>query len=36
MKKYRNTIFYLVVTGGFIALIYWIVSEGKELEIGKS
>jgi len=35
MKKYRNTIFYFVVTGGFTALIYWIVSKGKSLEIGK-
>lgn len=35
MKNHRNTIFYFVVTGGFTALIYWIVSKGKELEIGK-
>ncbi|WP_291097236.1 MULTISPECIES: cation:proton antiporter [unclassified Flavobacterium] len=35
MKKYRNTIFYFVVTGGFSALIYWIVSKAKSLEIGK-
>ncbi|REG90740.1 cation:proton antiporter [Flavobacterium aquicola] len=32
MKKYRNTLFYLGVTGGFTALIYWIVKEGKQLE----
>ena len=35
MKKYRNTIFYFVVTGGFTALIYWIVSKAKVLEVGK-
>jgi Kef-type K+ transport system membrane component KefB len=35
MKKYRNTIFYFVVTGGFTALIFWIVTKGKSLEIGK-
>lgn len=35
MKKYRNTIFYFVVTGGFTAIIYWIVSKGKGLETGK-
>jgi len=35
MKKYRNTIFYFVVTGGFAALIYWIISKGKSLETGK-
>ncbi|MBP6759085.1 MAG: cation:proton antiporter, partial [Flavobacterium sp.] len=35
MKNYRNTIFYLVVTGGFSALIYWILSIGKGLEVHK-
>jgi Kef-type K+ transport system membrane component KefB len=36
MKNHRNTIFYLVVTGGFSALIYWILNQGKSLEIGKN
>ena len=35
MKNHRNTIFYLVVTGGFSALIYWILSIGKGLEVHK-
>ncbi|HQE33214.1 MAG TPA: cation:proton antiporter [Flavobacterium alvei] len=35
MKNYRNTIFYLVVTGGFSALIYWILTMGKGLEVHK-
>jgi Kef-type K+ transport system membrane component KefB len=35
MKNHRNTIFYLVVTGGFSALIYWILGKGKDLEIDK-
>jgi Kef-type K+ transport system membrane component KefB len=35
MKNHRNTIFYFVVTGGFTALIYWIISKGKSLEIDK-
>lgn len=35
MKKHRNTIFYLVVTGGFTALIYWILNMGKSLEVHK-
>ncbi|MBX9808483.1 MAG: cation:proton antiporter [Flavobacteriaceae bacterium] len=35
MKNHRNTIFYFVVTGGFTALIYWILSKGKSLETGK-
>ena len=36
MKKYRNTIFYFGVTGGFTALIYWIVNEGRLLESKKT
>jgi hypothetical protein len=32
MKKFRNSIFYIAVTGGFTALILWIVSKGKLLE----
>ena len=36
MKKYRNTLFYLGVTGGFTALMYSIIKEGKNLEINKT
>jgi Kef-type K+ transport system membrane component KefB len=32
MKKYKNTLFYLGVTGGFTALMYWIINKGKLLE----
>jgi Kef-type K+ transport system membrane component KefB len=35
VKNFKNAIFYLVVTGGFTALMYWIVSKGKALEIGR-
>jgi Kef-type K+ transport system membrane component KefB len=35
MKNNRNTIFYLVVTGCFSALIYWILGKGKNLEMDK-
>jgi Kef-type K+ transport system membrane component KefB len=35
MKNHRNTIFYLIITGGFSALIYWILGKGKDLEIDK-
>ena len=35
MKNHKNTIFYLVVTGGFSALIYWILGKGKGLEVHK-
>jgi Kef-type K+ transport system membrane component KefB len=36
MKNSKNTIFYLVITGGFSALIYWIILQGKHLEISKT
>ena len=36
LKKYKNTLFYLGVTGGFSALIYWIIKQGKLLELRKS
>jgi Kef-type K+ transport system membrane component KefB len=36
LKKYKNAIFYVAVTGGFTALIYWIINRGKELERSKS
>jgi len=36
MKNFKNTFFYLIVTGGFTALIYWIISKGKFLETVKT
>jgi hypothetical protein len=36
MKNHKNTIFYFVVTGGFTALIYWIIGLGKALETNKN
>lgn len=36
MKKIKNTLFYLGVTGGFTALMFWIVSQGKLLELGRN
>jgi len=35
MKKLKNAVFYFTVTGAFITLMYWIVGEGKGLEIGR-
>ncbi|MGH2665168.1 cation:proton antiporter [Flavobacterium sp.] len=35
MKKLKNALFYFTVTGGFTALMYWIVGQGKSLEIGR-
>jgi Kef-type K+ transport system membrane component KefB len=32
MGNYKNTVFYLSVTGGFTALMYWIITKGKKLE----
>ncbi len=36
MKNLKNAIFYIFVTGGFTALMYWIVAKGKSLEIGRN
>ena len=36
MKNFKNTFFYIIVTGGFTALIYWIISKGKFLETVKT
>jgi len=35
MKRFKNSIFYISVTGGFSVLIYWIISRGKLLENGR-
>ena len=36
MKNYKNGIFYLAVTGGFTALMFWIIKQGKHLEATKT
>ena len=36
LKKYRNTFFYLGVTGFFSVLIYWIIGQGKLLQLKKA
>ena len=35
MKNLKNALFYFTVTGVFTALIYWVVGQGKNLEIGR-
>ena len=35
MRNLKNTLFYILVTGGFTALMYWIVEQGKLLEVGR-
>lgn len=36
MKNIKNALFYVSITGGFTALMFWIVSKGKALEIGRN
>jgi Kef-type K+ transport system membrane component KefB len=36
MKKYKDSIFYIVTIGGFSALMYWLVMLGTGLEQGKN
>ena len=36
MKNFKNALFYIGVTGGFTALMIWIISKGKFLEIGRN
>ncbi|WP_445453655.1 cation:proton antiporter domain-containing protein [Flavobacterium sp. 25HG05S-40] len=35
MRNLKNTLFYLTITGGFTWLMYWIVEQGKLLEVGR-
>ena len=35
MRNLKNTLFYIAVTGGFTALMYWIIEQGKTLENGR-
>ncbi|MCY1486005.1 High-affinity Na(+)/H(+) antiporter NhaS3 [compost metagenome] len=35
MKKFRNSIFYLGIIGGFSLLLYWIILLGAKLELGR-
>lgn len=35
MRNLKNTVFYILVTGCFTALMYWIVEQGKLLEVGR-
>ena len=36
MRNFKNSIFYIFVTGGFSLLIYWILNQGKLLESGRN
>ncbi len=35
MKNYKNTLFYIIIIGGFSSLMYFIILHGKNLQIGK-
>src|SRR5690606_3322976 len=36
MKNIKNSLFYIIVTGGFTALMYFIITKGKLLETGRN
>ena len=36
MRNLKNTLFYLLITGGFTYLMYWIIGNGKLLEVGRN
>ncbi|WP_293896542.1 cation:proton antiporter [Flavobacterium sp.] len=36
MRNLKNTLFYLIIIGGFTWLMYWIVEQGKLLEVGRT
>lgn len=35
MNNIKNSLFYVTVIGGFTALIYWVISKGASLEVGR-
>ena len=35
MKNFKNTLFYVIIIGGFSSLMYFIILHGKNLQIGK-
>jgi hypothetical protein len=35
MRNFKNSLFYIFITGGFIYLMYRIVEQGKLLEVGR-
>ena len=35
MRNFKNSFFYIVIIGGFSAMMYWIITKGKSLESGR-
>ncbi len=36
MKNFKNTFFYILIIGGFSALMYWVAVQGEKLELGRN
>jgi Kef-type K+ transport system membrane component KefB len=36
MKGIKNSLFYIIIIGGFIGLTYWVILNGKQLETGRN
>ncbi|SCY95131.1 Kef-type K+ transport system, membrane component KefB [Flavobacterium anhuiense] len=36
MNNIKNSLFYITIIGGFTALIYWVISKGAALEVGRN
>ncbi|GEP51493.1 cation/H(+) antiporter [Flavobacterium noncentrifugens] len=36
MRNFKNSFFYIVIIGGFSAVMYWIITKGKSLETGRN
>ena len=36
MNNIKNSLFYITIIGGFTALIYWVISKGASLEVGRN
>ena len=36
MKKYKNSLFYITTIGGFSALMYWVATNGLDLEFNRN
>lgn len=36
MKNFKNTFFYILIIGGFSALMYWVAVQGERLESGRN
>ncbi|KAF2332635.1 cation:proton antiporter [Flavobacterium nitrogenifigens] len=36
MNNIKNSLFYVTIIGGFTALIYWVISKGVSLEVGRN